>query len=174
MRYSNFILFLIFAKLFSVEAKCEFQGVFQQKFDGFEWRLRRIIFLCLVLGMSCLQSFESENIQHYSLTPSSAADRNNYDNECCVKMCMSGVMWNIRSDIFPLLLTSFAESEEDDIVLPVRYYPESLSALSKATRFSEDEIKRMYRSFKSQCPTGFIREDTFKDIYSQFFPFGGW
>ena len=31
----------------------------------------------------------------------------------------------------------------------------------------------MYRSFKSQCPTGFIREDTFKDIYSQFFPFGG-
>jgi hypothetical protein len=29
------------------------------------------------------------------------------------------------------------------------------------------------RSFKSQCPTGFIREDTFKDIYSQFFPFGG-
>jgi Kv channel-interacting protein len=58
-------------------------------------------------------------------------------------------------------------------VLPVRYYPESLSALSKATRFSEDEIKRMYRSFKSQCPTGFIAEDTFKDIYSQFFPFGG-
>lgn len=59
-------------------------------------------------------------------------------------------------------------------MLPVRYYPESLSALSKATRFSEDEIKRMYRSFKSQCPTGFIQEDTFKDIYSQFFPFGGW
>jgi hypothetical protein len=87
-----------------------------------------------------------------------------------------------------------AEVDEDDLILPVRYYPESLQALSKATRFSEDEIKRMYRSFKAQCPTGFIREvicsfffyliiqnlalsfylqDTFKDIYSQFFPFGG-
>lgn len=54
----------------------------------------------------------------------------------------------------------------------MRYYPESLSALSKASRFSEDEIKRMYRSFKGQCPTGFIYEDKFKDIYSQFFPFG--
>lgn len=79
-----------------------------------------------------------------------------------------------KSFNLPLLLSTISESEEDDIVLPVRYYPESLSALSKATRFSEDEIKRMYRSFKAQCPTGFIREDTFKDIYSQFFPFGGW
>lgn len=73
--------------------------------------------------------------------------------------------------LFPF--TSFTASEEEDIVLPVRYYPESLSSLCKATRFSEDEIKRMYRSFKSQCPTGFICEDTFKEIYSQFFPFGG-
>lgn len=30
----------------------------------------------------------------------------------------------------------------------------------------------MYRSFKGQCPTGFIQEDKFKDIYAQFFPFG--
>lgn len=77
----------------------------------------------------------------------------------------------IFSFFFPLI--SFTASEEEDIVLPVRYYPESLSSLCKATRFSEDEIKRMYRSFKSQCPTGFICEDTFKEIYSQFFPFGG-
>jgi len=63
--------------------------------------------------------------------------------------------------------------EEEDLILPVRYYPESLSGLSKATKFSEDEIKRMYRSFKASCPTGFIKEETFKEIYSQFFPFGG-
>ncbi|KAL7029345.1 hypothetical protein ACKWTF_006199 [Chironomus riparius] len=62
--------------------------------------------------------------------------------------------------------------EEEDLILPVRYYPESLSGLSKATKFSEDEIKRMYRSFKASCPTGFIYEETFKEIYSQFFPFG--
>jgi hypothetical protein len=70
-------------------------------------------------------------------------------------------------------LLSVSECEEEEIILPVRYYPESLSALSSATSFSEHEIKKMYRSFKASCPTGFIREDTFKDIYSQFFPFGG-
>lgn len=126
---------------------------------------------------------------------------NNYFNECCEQIqrqqtvfistvgihmnkqfnlfCLFPFSHNLH-DNFPLSLSHFtfyvhifSVCEEDEIILPVRYYPESLSALSKATRFSEDEIKRMYRSFKASCPTGFIREDTFKDIYSQFFPFGG-
>lgn len=63
-----------------------------------------------------------------------------------------------------------AEDEEEDIVLPVRYYPESLQALCKATRFSEEELKRMYRGFKAECPNGLIKEENFKNIYSQFFP----
>ena len=67
----------------------------------------------------------------------------------------------------------FAEDEEEDIVLPVRYYPESLSVLSKATKFTEIEVKRIYRGFKNECPNGVIEEDKFKNIYSQFFPLGG-
>jgi Ca2+-binding EF-hand superfamily protein len=54
--------------------------------------------------------------------------------------------------------------------VPVRYYPESLQALVKTTKFSETEIKRMYRGFKAECPNGLIKEENFKNIYSQFFP----
>ena len=71
------------------------------------------------------------------------------------------------------LVPSYLAEEEEEIILPERYYPESVQALCRATKFSEDEIKRMYRGFKAQCPTGYIREETFKEIYSQFFPLGG-
>lgn len=30
-------------------------------------------------------------------------------------------------------------------------------------------MKRLYRGFKAECPSGVVREDTFKIIYSQFF-----
>ncbi|OXU22841.1 hypothetical protein TSAR_012833 [Trichomalopsis sarcophagae] len=54
-----------------------------------------------------------------------------------------------------------------------RYRPDSLASLCRATRFTEAEMKRIYRGFKAQCPTGVVREETFKIIYSQFFPQGG-
>ncbi|XP_059613693.1 Kv channel-interacting protein 4-like [Phlebotomus argentipes] len=63
-------------------------------------------------------------------------------------------------------------SELEELETPPRYRPDSLSALCRATRFSEAEIKRIYRGFKAECPTGVVREDTFKVIYSQFFPQG--
>ncbi|XP_055681193.1 Kv channel-interacting protein 1-like isoform X1 [Lutzomyia longipalpis] len=64
------------------------------------------------------------------------------------------------------------DSELEELETPPRYRPDSLSALCRATRFSEAEIKRIYRGFKAECPTGVVREDTFKVIYSQFFPQG--
>lgn len=64
------------------------------------------------------------------------------------------------------------DSELEELEAPPRYRPDSLSALCRATRFTEAEIKRIYRGFKAECPTGVVREDTFKLIYSQFFPQG--
>uniref|UniRef100_W8B2T4 Kv channel-interacting protein 4 n=1 Tax=Ceratitis capitata TaxID=7213 RepID=W8B2T4_CERCA len=64
------------------------------------------------------------------------------------------------------------DSELEEFETPARYRPDSLSALSRTTRFTEDEIKRIYRGFKAECPTGVVKEDTFKLIYSQFFPQG--
>ncbi|XP_061506179.1 Kv channel-interacting protein 4-like [Anopheles gambiae] len=62
--------------------------------------------------------------------------------------------------------------ELEEIVSPPKYRPESIAALCEATRFTEAEIKRIYRGFKAECPAGIIREETFKFIYSQFFPQG--
>lgn len=67
----------------------------------------------------------------------------------------------------------FSDSELEDLETPPRYRPGSIESLSRATRFTQDEIKRIYRGFKAECPTGVVREDTFKMIYAQFFPQGG-
>lgn len=66
-----------------------------------------------------------------------------------------------------------ADSELEDLETPPRYRPDSLESLCKATRFTQAEIKRIYRGFKAECPTGVVKEDTFKMIYAQFFPQGG-
>nr|CAD7589522.1 unnamed protein product [Timema genevievae] len=64
------------------------------------------------------------------------------------------------------------DSELEDLETPPRYRPDSLESLCRATRFTEAELKRIYRGFKAECPTGVVKEDTFKGIYSQFFPKG--
>ncbi|XP_015609076.1 Kv channel-interacting protein 1 isoform X2 [Cephus cinctus] len=63
----------------------------------------------------------------------------------------------------------YSEYEEEQTP---RYRPDSLASLCRATRFTEAELKRIYRGFKAECPTGVVREETFKCIYSQFFPQG--
>lgn len=111
---------------------------------------------------------------------------------CCVRFRVAGrlelFIFSLLVDApthrrayFPILLTflsfslplSFADSELEELETTPRYRPDSLSALCRATRFSEAEIKRIYRGFKAECPTGVVKEDTFKIIYSQFFPQGG-
>jgi Ca2+-binding EF-hand superfamily protein len=59
----------------------------------------------------------------------------------------------------------------DDLEMQVvRYKPEGLDALCRNTKFSRKELQVMYRGFKQECPTGIVNEETFKDIYAQFFP----
>lgn len=70
-------------------------------------------------------------------------------------------------------LLCLADSELEELEAAPRYRPESVRSLCRVTRFSEEEIKRLYRGFKAECPTGMVREETFKHIYSQFFPNGG-
>ncbi|KAG5685026.1 hypothetical protein PVAND_014229 [Polypedilum vanderplanki] len=62
--------------------------------------------------------------------------------------------------------------ELEELEQPQRYRPDSLAQICKTTKFSEPEIKRMYRGFKNHCPNGMVKEDTFKIIYAQFFPQG--
>lgn len=38
------------------------------------------------------------------------------------------------------------------------------------TKFSRRELQMLYRGFKEECPNGIVKEETFKNIYSMFFP----
>ncbi|KAL3209930.1 hypothetical protein MRX96_037571 [Rhipicephalus microplus] len=63
------------------------------------------------------------------------------------------------------------EKTIDDLEMTVvRCKPETISVLCKSTKFSKEEIKRIYQGFKQSCPTGLVNENTFKDMYCQFFP----
>ncbi|XP_041983512.1 Kv channel-interacting protein 4-like [Aricia agestis] len=53
-----------------------------------------------------------------------------------------------------------------------RYRPEPPDTLAKASHFTAHEIKLMYRGFKQECPTGVVDEESFKNIFCQFFPLG--
>ncbi|XP_046904885.1 Kv channel-interacting protein 4 isoform X2 [Hypomesus transpacificus] len=65
------------------------------------------------------------------------------------------------------------DSVEDELELSaVRHRPEGLEQMEAQTRFSRKELQILYRGFKNECPSGVVNEDTFKDIYSQFFPQG--
>jgi len=77
-----------------------------------------------------------------------------------------------------------------DLELPQRYRPTTISGLCDATGFTPAEVKRLYWSFKSECPSGswklnefkkncsffasgLVNQETFHIIYSKFFPVGG-
>ncbi|XP_039281482.1 Kv channel-interacting protein 2-like isoform X1 [Nilaparvata lugens] len=65
------------------------------------------------------------------------------------------------------------EEELDQFNIHVaRYRPEELTKLTKTTKFTRKEIQLIYRGFKQECPTGMVDEESFKHIFSQFFPQG--
>uniref|UniRef100_A0A8B9M603 Potassium voltage-gated channel interacting protein 3 n=1 Tax=Accipiter nisus TaxID=211598 RepID=A0A8B9M603_9AVES len=54
----------------------------------------------------------------------------------------------------------------------VRHQPQGLEQLLAQTKFTKKELQSLYRGFKNECPSGLVDEETFKLIYSQFFPQG--
>ncbi|XP_006203915.1 calsenilin isoform X1 [Camelus dromedarius] len=66
-----------------------------------------------------------------------------------------------------------SDSSDSELELSaVRHQPERLDQLQAQTKFTKKELQSLYRGFKNECPTGLVDEDTFKLIYSQFFPQG--
>ncbi|XP_038641627.1 calsenilin-like [Scyliorhinus canicula] len=64
------------------------------------------------------------------------------------------------------------DGEIDEELSMMRHQPEGLDELQGRTKFTKKEIQSLYRGFKNECPSGMVDEDTFKAIYSQFFPQG--
>ncbi|XP_043559856.1 Kv channel-interacting protein 1-like isoform X4 [Chiloscyllium plagiosum] len=62
---------------------------------------------------------------------------------------------------------------EDELEMAtVCHRPEGLRQLQAQTNFTKRELQVLYRGFKNECPSGVVNEETFKQIYSQFFPQG--
>ncbi|XP_039630215.1 Kv channel-interacting protein 1-like isoform X1 [Polypterus senegalus] len=62
---------------------------------------------------------------------------------------------------------------EDELEMTVVCHrPEGLEQLEAQTNFTKRELQILYRGFKNECPSGLVNEETFKQIYAQFFPHG--
>lgn len=67
---------------------------------------------------------------------------------------------------------STGQNSSNAVSVSPRYIPQSIEYFVNVTNFSKKEIKSLYRNFKNDCPNGIVNEETFKDIYGQFFPMG--
>ncbi|XP_027040279.1 Kv channel-interacting protein 1-like isoform X2 [Pocillopora damicornis] len=69
-------------------------------------------------------------------------------------------------------LGSSTDHESRDASLHFGVRVEGIEELMANTKFTRQELQRMYRGFKNECPNGTVDRDTFKKIYAQFFPYG--
>ena len=56
------------------------------------------------------------------------------------------------------------------VICPSRHRPGSVLSLSHKTGFTNHQVRRLYRGFKSECPSGILTEECFHRVYSSFFP----
>lgn len=49
---------------------------------------------------------------------------------------------------------------------------DEIRELQKATYFDKKELRKWYRDFMKDCPSGQLHQEEFERIYQQFFPFG--
>nr|XP_006002505.1 PREDICTED: Kv channel-interacting protein 1 [Latimeria chalumnae] len=91
----------------------------------------------------------------------------------CTKRCKHGIV-KFAQTIFKLVTGTLNKDKiEDEMEMAtVCYRPEGLEQLEAQTNFNKRELQVLYRGFKNECPTGVVNEETFKQIYAQFFPHG--
>ncbi|XP_048797637.1 Kv channel-interacting protein 4 isoform X2 [Lagopus muta] len=102
---------------------------------------------------------EKEDFQQYHQKPANC--KKLLRNCCLVKRFFA---WKSLSS---------KDTVEDEMEMAtVRHRPEALELLEAQSKFTKKELQILYRGFKNECPSGVVNEETFKEIYSQFFPQG--
>ncbi|XP_035408386.1 Kv channel-interacting protein 4 isoform X5 [Cygnus atratus] len=91
----------------------------------------------------------------------------------CRKRCKREIM-KFAQYLLRLITGSLhTDTVEDEMEMAtVRHRPEALELLEAQSKFTKKELQILYRGFKNECPSGVVNEETFKEIYSQFFPQG--
>ncbi|XP_056328711.1 Kv channel-interacting protein 1 isoform X2 [Danio aesculapii] len=91
----------------------------------------------------------------------------------CARRCKHGLVKFALSVSKLVTGTLIKDKLDDDLELSmVCHRPEGLEQLEAQTNFNKKELQVLYRGFKNECPSGVVNEETFKQIYSQFFPHG--
>ncbi|XP_073778538.1 A-type potassium channel modulatory protein KCNIP1 isoform X1 [Danio rerio] len=91
----------------------------------------------------------------------------------CARRCKHGLVKFAVSVSKLVTGTLNKDKLDDDLELSiVCHRPEGLEQLEAQTNFNKKELQVLYRGFKNECPSGVVNEETFKQIYSQFFPHG--
>ncbi|XP_052431049.1 Kv channel-interacting protein 1 isoform X1 [Carassius gibelio] len=91
----------------------------------------------------------------------------------CARRCKHGLVKFALSVSKLVTGTLIKDKVDDDLELSiVCHRPEGLEPLEAQTNFNKKELQVLYRGFKNECPSGVVNEETFKQIYSQFFPHG--
>merc|ERR1711874_14345 len=65
----------------------------------------------------------------------------------------------------------YQEPDAETVETIPKYRPPDIHGLSESTRFSPATLKKLYRGFKTECPSGLLTEDVFKQVCLKFFPF---
>ncbi|XP_074958280.1 A-type potassium channel modulatory protein KCNIP1 isoform X1 [Phalacrocorax aristotelis] len=87
--------------------------------------------------------------------------------------CLQGRrLHNLSGQPVPLLCHPQDKIEDELEMTTVCHRPEGLEQLEAQTNFTKRELQVLYRGFKNECPSGVVNEETFKQIYAQFFPHG--
>jgi len=60
----------------------------------------------------------------------------------------------------------------EDLEIPLKYRPRDFHSTCQATGFSPASLRRLYRGFKTECPTGLMTEEVFRQVFAKFFPNG--
>lgn len=88
------------------------------------------------------------------------------------KKCKRQIL-KFGQDVVRFITGTNSDSADDEQEQAVqRHRPETIDHLLAQTHFSRRELQILYRGFKNECPSGLVNEDTFKNIYANFFPHG--
>eukprot|EP00090_Calanus_glacialis_P046144 TRINITY_DN8910_c0_g1_i2.p1 TRINITY_DN8910_c0_g1~~TRINITY_DN8910_c0_g1_i2.p1 ORF type:complete len:177 (-),score=44.05 TRINITY_DN8910_c0_g1_i2:481-1011(-) len=65
-----------------------------------------------------------------------------------------------------------AEPDFEELEIPQKYRPRDFQSTCQATGFSPASLRRLYRGFKTECPSGLMTEEAFREVFAKFFPNG--
>lgn len=60
----------------------------------------------------------------------------------------------------------------EELEIPQKYRPRDFQSTCQATGFSPASLRRLYRGFKTECPSGLMTEEAFREVFAKFFPNG--